>query len=128
MLRFEEQQQNISPATWPLWKLLAKSWRNCCLNQWMSKSFRTLKMYRSIDKTYSEETVLPEDGLYIYLYQPGRQHGDQKRRATDLIWIKNTYRLHRIVQDRFNCVLYYLQDGPDRAIMREVLMHVSEGT
>ena len=43
-----------------------------------------------LDKTYPEETVLPEDGLYKYLYQPGEQHGDQKRRATDLIWSKNT--------------------------------------
>ena len=25
---------------------------------------------------YPEETVLPEDGLYRYLYQPGKQHGD----------------------------------------------------
>ena len=30
-------------------------------------------------KTYPEETVLPEDGLYRYFYQPGEQHGDQKR-------------------------------------------------
>ena len=43
-----------------------------------------------LDKTYPEETALPEDGLYRYLYQPGEQHGDQKRRATDLIWSKNT--------------------------------------
>ena len=42
------------------------------------------------------------DGLYRYLYQPGEQHGDQKRRATDLIWSKNTYRLDRIVQDPGN--------------------------
>ena len=27
-----------------------------------------------LDKTYSEETVLPEDGLCRYLYQPGGQH------------------------------------------------------
>ena len=27
-----------------------------------------------LDKTYPEETVLPEDGLYRYLYQPGKQH------------------------------------------------------
>ena len=46
-----------------------------------------------LDKTYPKETVLPEDGLYRYLYQPGEQHGDQNRRATDLIWNKNTYRL-----------------------------------
>ena len=25
----------------------------------------------SLDKTYPEETVLPEDGLYRYLYKPG---------------------------------------------------------
>ena len=78
------------------------------------------------DKAYSKETVLPEDGLYRYLYQPGEQHGDQKRQATDLIWSKNTYRLDRIVQDPGNRVLYYLQDGPDRAFVLEEFMHVSE--
>ena len=50
-----------------------------------------------LNKKYPEETVLPEDGLYRYLYQLGEQHGDQKRRATDLVWSKNTYRLDRIV-------------------------------
>ena len=62
-----------------------------------------------LDKTYPEETVLPKDGLYRYLYQPGEQHGNQKRQATDLIWSKNTYRLDRIVQDPGNRVLCYLQ-------------------
>ena len=38
-----------------------------------------------LDKKYPEETVLPEDGLYRYLYQPGEQHGGQKRQATDLV-------------------------------------------
>ena len=46
-----------------------------------------------LGKTYPEETVLSEDELYRYLYRPGEQHGDQKRRTTDLIWSKNTYRL-----------------------------------
>ena len=41
-----------------------------------------------LNKTYPKETVLPEDGLYRYLYQSGEQHGDQKRRAADLFWIK----------------------------------------
>ena len=81
-----------------------------------------------LDKTYTEETVLPEDGLYRYLYQPSEQHGDQKRRATDFISSKNTYGLDRIVQEPGNRVLYYLQDGPDRAFVREELMHVSEDT
>ena len=63
-----------------------------------------------LDKKYPKETVLPEDGLYRYLNQPGKQHGDQKRWATDLIWSKNTYQLDRIAQDPANRVLYYLQD------------------
>ena len=72
--------------------------------------------------------MLTEDGLYRYLYQPGEQHGDQIRRATELTWSKNTYRLDRIVQGPGNHVLYYLQDRPDRAIVREELMPVSEDT
>ena len=33
---------------------------------------------------YPPEDVLTEDDLYCYLYQPDKQHGDQKKRATDL--------------------------------------------
>ena len=61
-----------------------------------------------LDKKDTEETVLPEHGLYRHLYQPGEQHVDQKRLATDLVWSKNTCRLDRIVQETGNCVLYYL--------------------
>ena len=32
-----------------------------------------------LDKTYPKEIVLPDDGLFRYLYQPGEQHGDQKK-------------------------------------------------
>ena len=53
---------------------------------------------------------------------------ETKRWETDFICSKNTYRLDRIVQEPGNRVLYYLQDGPDRAFMREELMHVSKGT
>ena len=81
-----------------------------------------------MDKTYPEETILPEDGLYRYLYQSGEQHGDKKRRATDFIWSKNTYRLDQNMQEPGNRVLYYLQGGPDRAFVHEELMHVSEDT
>ena len=59
-----------------------------------------------LSKTYPEETVLPEDGLYRYLYQPGEKHGDQKIRETDLIWSKITYRLDQIVQDPGNLYLF----------------------
>ena len=82
-----------------------------------------------LNKTYPEETVLPGYCMCRYLYQPGKQHGDQKIQATDLIWRKNTYRLDRIVQDPGNRVLYYLKDGPDKAFfVRGELMHVSEDT
>ena len=38
------------------------------------------------------------------------------------------YRLDRIAQEPGSRVLYYLQDGSDRAFVREELMHVSEDT
>ena len=81
-----------------------------------------------MDKKYPEETVLPENELYRYLYQSREEHGDLNRRVTGLIWSKNTYRLDRIVQEPGNLVLYYLQDGPNRAFVQEELMHVSEDT
>ena len=40
---------------------------------------------------YLAEDLLPEYGLYPYLYRPGEQHGDQKKRATDLNWSKGTF-------------------------------------
>ena len=30
-------------------------------------------------ETYPEQSVLPEDDLYRYLYQPGEQCGDKKK-------------------------------------------------
>ena len=61
---------------------------------------------------FANEKPLPEDGLYRYFYQPGEQHGNQKRRATDFFWSKNTCRLDRIDQEPGHRVLYYLQGGP----------------
>ena len=63
-----------------------------------------------LDKSeaYPKE-VVPEDDLCRSLYQSGEQHGDQKRRANDFSWSKNTCRLDRIVEDLDNLVLYYLQ-------------------
>ena len=63
-----------------------------------------------LDKKCPEETALPKDGLYRYLYQPREQHGDQKRREADFIMSKNMYRRDRIVQEPGNRILYYLQD------------------
>ena len=81
-----------------------------------------------LDKKYPEETVLPKDGLYRYLYQPDEQHGNQKRRATDLVWSKNVYQLDRIVEEPRNRILHYFQDRPNRPFVREELMHTSEDT
>ena len=47
----------------------------------------------SLDKIYLKEILLPEYGLYRCLYQPGEQLGDQRKRATDLVWSKNFHQL-----------------------------------
>ena len=39
-------------------------------------------------ESYPPEEVLPEDGLYRYLLQPGEEHDDQRCRAADRIWSK----------------------------------------
>ena len=41
-----------------------------------------------LDKAYPKETVLSKDGLYRYLYQPGEQHGGQKRGQQTLFAVK----------------------------------------
>ena len=64
-------------------------------------------------EAYPPEEVLPEDGLYRYLSQPGEEHDDQRRRATDRIWSKGTYRLRQVMEDAGNHVMYYLRDGPE---------------
>ena len=87
-------------------------------------------------ESYPPEEVLPEDGLYRYLLQPIEEHDDQRRRATDRIWCKGTYRLREIVENPGNCVMYYLHeagpqgllDGPERAFVSEELMLIPEDT
>ena len=36
-------------------------------------------------ESYPPEDTLPEDRLYWYLLQPGEEHDDQRRRATDRV-------------------------------------------
>ena len=79
-------------------------------------------------KPYPEEKVLPEDGLYRYLYQPGELEGGDRRRATDMIWSWNPVRIDRIVENEGQRVLYYLADGPQRAFVSEELMLIPEDT
>ena len=79
-------------------------------------------------ENYPPEDTLSEDGLYHYLLQPGEEHDDQRKRATDRIWSKKTYRLREIVEDSGNRVMYYLKDGPERAFVKEELMFIPEDT
>ena len=64
-------------------------------------------------EVYPPEEVLPEDGLYRYLLQPGEEHDDQRHRATDRIWSKASYRLREITENPGNRVMYYLADRPE---------------
>ena len=79
-------------------------------------------------ESYPPEEVLPEDGLYQYLLQPGEEHDDQRRRATDRIWSKTSYRLREIAKNPGNLVMYYLLDGPERSFVSEELMLIPEDT
>ena len=79
-------------------------------------------------ESYPPEELLPEDGLYRYLLQPREEHDDQRRRATDRIWLKASYRLREVVGSPGNRVMYYLTDGPERAFVSEELMLISEDT
>ena len=79
-------------------------------------------------ENYLPEDTLPEDGLYGYLLQPGEEHDDQHKRATDRIWSKKTYRLREIVENSGNHLMYYLKDGPERVFVKEELMLISEDT
>ena len=96
-------------------------------------------------EAYPPEDKLPEDGLYQYLLQPSEEHDDQRRRATDRVWSKKTYRLREIIEDSGNHVMYYLlgPEGaplhgngpksalvptPQRAFVSEELMLIPEDT
>ena len=79
-------------------------------------------------ESYPSEEVLPEDGLYRYLLQPSEEHDDQRRRATDRIWSKASYRLREIKENPGNHVMYYLPDGPERVFISEELMLIPEDT
>ena len=73
-------------------------------------------------ENYPPKDILPEDGLYRYLLQPGEEHDDQCKRAMDRIWSKKTYRLREVVEEPGNWVMYYLANGPERAFVSEELM------
>ena len=51
----------------------------------------------SLHKKYPKETVLPKDGLYRYLYQPGEIHWDQKKTGN------RPYLEQKYILTRSNC-------------------------
>ena len=71
-------------------------------------------------ENYPPEDILPEDGLYCYLLQPGEEHDDQCERALDRIWFKKTYRLREVVEEPGNWVMHYLSDGRESLCIRRV--------
>ena len=79
-------------------------------------------------ESYPPEEVLPEDGLYRSLLRPSGEHDDHRRRATDRIWSKASYRLRETTENPGNCVMYYLLDGLERAFVSEELMLIPEDT
>ena len=79
-------------------------------------------------ENYPAESILPEYGLYRYLLQPGEEHNDQRKRATDRTWSKKTYRLREVISKLGNRVMYFLKDGPERSFVKEELMQIPEDT
>ena len=59
-------------------------------------------------KPYGEEEAAPTNGLHRYLLEPGEENSDNKRRATDNIWSRKTFRLDMIIKNKGQRVLYYL--------------------
>ena len=89
-----------------------------------SKDMIELKKVPLVSReNYPLEDTLPEGGLYHYLLQPGEEHDDQCKRATDRIWSEATYTL---IVDSGNRVMYYLSDGPERAFVSKELMLIPE--
>ena len=78
--------------------------------------------------------------MYRYLLQPGEENDDQRRRGTDRIRSKGTYRLREITENPGNRMMYYLRDGsagpetplgshgPERAFISEELMSIPDDT
>ena len=94
-----------------------------------AQAIKLEKVELNVDHYPKEKDVLSESGLYRYLLQPGEEHGDTKRRATDNNWSKRTFRLREILQSPGQRVLYYLEeDGPQRPFVREELMQIPENT
>ena len=77
---------------------------------------------------YLAEEKLPENGMYRYLLLPSEENEDKRKRATDNVWSRKTFRLNKIVEKTGNRVMYYLSDGPERTFVKEESMLIPEDT
>ena len=91
-------------------------------------AIRLYEVLLAARESYPPEEILPEDRLYRNLLQPREEHDDQRRRATDRIRSKETYRLREIAENSGNRVMHYLTDGPERVFVSEELMLIPEDT
>jgi hypothetical protein len=76
-----------------------------------------LKNVPLVVKPYPKEELLPADGLYRHLYEPGELEGGQQRRATDMTWSWKGFRISYSRQDPGQRAIYHLKDG----ILRDLL-------
>ena len=79
-------------------------------------------------KPYNDEELLDTTATYRYLLKPGEEHGDERRRATDNIWSRDTVTIDTVSRFPGNRALYYLHEGPKRAFVREELLKIPEDT
>ena len=68
------------------------------------------------------EEKLPENDLYRYLLLIDEKNEDQRKRATDNVWSRKTFRLSKIVEKTGNRVMYYLSDGLEKTFVKEELI------
>ena len=74
------------------------------------------------------EVRLPPEVEVRYLLAPGEDEGGERRRATDPIWSLDVYNLLRSVVSSDQPVLYYLENGPKRGMVREELQVIPYDT
>ena len=79
-------------------------------------------------ENYPPEDMLPKDGLYRYLQQPGEEHNNQCKRVTNRIWSKKTYMLSEVMSSPGNRMIYRLKDGIETVFIKEELMLIPEAT
>ena len=94
------------------------------------KPIDAIKMDKVIQnvKVYDAEEPLDMGARYRYLLKPGEEQGDEKRRAMDNIWSRDTVTIDTATQFTGNRMIYYLHGGPKRAFVREELLKVPEDT